>query len=109
MKTLFTLFVVVALSVCAAAETWTGTLSDSRCGAKHAAGTAADLKCIKACMEKGGVPVLVAAEGKVYPIATESVEKVTPLLGQKVTITGKAEKERFSGQLIIVETIVKAE
>lgn len=109
MKTLLTLFVAVSLSVCAAAETWTGTLSDSRCGAKHAAGTAADMKCIEACMKKGSVPVLVAAEGKVFPIATESVEKVTPLLGQKVTITGKAEKERFSGSLIIVETITKSE
>jgi hypothetical protein len=100
---------VFALSLPAAAESWTGTISDSRCGAKHAAGSTADLDCINACMKRGAVPVLVVPGGKVYSIATESVEKVTPHLGKKVTITGKTESQRFAGELIIVESIAKAE
>jgi hypothetical protein len=106
-----TLLLVVGLAsltpIGALAESWTGTLSDSRCGAKHEAASAADVECIKTCMKQGAVPVLVTG-GKVLSIASSSNDKVAPHIGEKVTITGTVERSRF-GQIIVVESITKAE
>lgn len=99
---------VVMVSIGAMAESWTGTLSDSRCAAKHAAASAADVACIKACVNKGAVPVLVTSE-KVYAIASNSNDKVASHLGERVTITGKVETDRRAGDIITVESISKAE
>ena len=70
------------------AETWSGTVSDSMCGAKHTAASASDAACVKKCV-KGGASAVLVTDGKVYPISADSQVKVTPLLGQKVTVTGK--------------------
>jgi hypothetical protein len=74
------------------AETWSGTVSDSMCGAKHAAASASDAACIKKCV-KGGASAVLVSDGKVYQIAPNSQSKVTPLLGQKVTVTGKLDND----------------
>ena len=95
------------MSTGALADSWTGTLSESRCGDKHAAASPSDVQCIKACIKRGAVPALVSG-GKVYTISSSSNDKVAPHLGEKVTITGKVEKDR-SGEFIVVESIVKAE
>lgn len=79
----------------------------SRCGAKHSADTAADVQCIKACIRRGAVPVLLT-DGKVYNIASSSNDKVAPHLGEKVTIQGALEKDRFN-QMLVVDSITKAE
>jgi hypothetical protein len=108
-KRLLLLIVIAAVSpIWAIAESWTGTLSDSRCEQKHVAATAADAACIKDCIKKGAVPVLLTG-GKVYSIASSSNDKVTPHLGEKVTITGKLETDRRAGGIITVESIVKAQ
>jgi len=70
------------------AETWSGTVSDSMCGVKHEAATAADAACVKKCV-KGGAPAVLISDGKVYQIAMESQAKLMPLLGKKVTVMGK--------------------
>ena len=72
----------------ALAETWSGTVSDSMCGAKHVAATAADAACAKKCV-KGGASAVLVSDGKVYQIAMDSQAKMTPLLGKKVTVMGK--------------------
>ena len=69
------------------ADTLNGTISDSKCGAKHEAATEADAKCAASCMKHGAEAVLVT-DGKVLKIAADSKEKVADLVGKKVTITG---------------------
>jgi hypothetical protein len=69
------------------ADSWSGTISDSKCGAKHEAATAADAACAKKCVNGGASAVLVTG-GQVYKIADDSQARVTPLLGKKVTVMG---------------------
>ena len=95
------------LPLCAMAESWTGVLSDSRCGGKHEALTASDLKCLQSCMKKGATPVLMTG-GKMYTISSASFDQVAPHVGEKVTVTGKVEKDR-GGDYITVESIAKAQ
>ncbi len=75
------------LATVAMADTWTGTISDSMCGAKHAAATEGDMKCVEGCMKKGADAVFVT-DGKVLKISADSKDKVTDLVGKKVTVTG---------------------
>jgi hypothetical protein len=86
------LMLVASLSslfaVGAFAETWSGTISDSMCGAKHEGATEADAACVKKCINGGASAVLIS-DGKVLQIAKDSQSKVTPLLGMKVTVKGK--------------------
>jgi hypothetical protein len=70
------------------AETWSGTVSDSMCGAKHEAASASDAACVNKCV-KGGASAVFISDGKVYQIAADSQSKVMPLLGKKVTVMGK--------------------
>ena len=72
------------------AEEWTGAISESGCGLKHADGGAAAEKCVTGCVKKGAAPVFVTG-GKVYKIANG--EKVMDHLGKKVKLTGKLENE----------------
>jgi hypothetical protein len=67
------------------AAEWTGTISEDHCGAKHAAGTAADQKCVETCVKGGAKPVLVS-DGKVLKIADAS--KVQNYLGKRVVVKG---------------------
>ncbi|MCC6537743.1 MAG: hypothetical protein IT162_09355 [Bryobacterales bacterium] len=70
------------------AEEWTGAISESGCGLKHADGGAEG--CVTGCVKKGAAPVFVTG-GKVYKIANG--EKVMNHLGKKVKLTGKLENE----------------
>jgi hypothetical protein len=72
------------------AETLSGVVGDSMCGAKHEADAASDVACIKKCVKGGASPVIIS-EGKVYQISADSKAKVMPLLGDKVTVNGKVE------------------
>ena len=69
------------------AEELTGYISDSHCGAKHDTVSAANTKCINACLKGGSNPVLVS-EGKVINIDAESRDKAVAHAGQKVKIDG---------------------
>ena len=75
-------------AVGAYAESWNGTISEEHCGAKHAAATAADQKCIEKCMQGGAAPVFVSGD-KVYKI--DNPDAVKGHEGHKVTVTGKME------------------
>jgi hypothetical protein len=77
-------------SVAGLAETISGTVGDSMCGAKHEAASASDVACIKKCVKGGASPVILS-EGKVYQISADSQSKVLPLLGDKVVVNGKVE------------------
>jgi hypothetical protein len=93
----------IAFSLCAisafAAE-WSGTISDSKCGAAHADASEKSMKCVQGCVKGGQQPVLVS-EGKVYKIADAS--KVADHLGHKVVVTGD-----LDGDTIKVATVKMA-
>lgn len=89
---------VLALSLfglSAFAEEFNAYISDSKCGAKHAADMNA--KCVQGCVKGGASPVAVVG-GKVYKI--EDPSKVKDMLGKKVTINGK-----LSGDTLSVESV----
>ncbi len=84
------------------AETMSGTVGDSKCGAKHEAAAAADAACVAKCVKGGASPIIIS-DGKVYKITAGSQEKVLPLLGQKVTVNGKVD-----GDTIDIATVEEA-
>lgn len=98
MKKVFALFALAAASTFAAEIS--GFIADSSCGAKHAAGTAADAKCAQGCIKKGGDAVLVTKDGKVYKIDSSSQDKAKSFAGKTVTVNGSV-----SGDTLTVESI----
>jgi hypothetical protein len=97
-KTLAAASVFVSLfAVSAFAETWSGTISDEHCGAKHAAASEADMKCAQKCMGGGAAAVFVSGD-KVYKI--ENQDAIKGHEGHKVTINGK-----MTGDTIHVDSV----
>lgn len=88
----FTLGIVFASSM-AFAESWTGYVSDAKCGAKHNKGTQADINCVTGCIKGGADAVLVVGD-KVVTIANK--EKVADFYGKKVTVTGKLQGDKLT-------------
>jgi hypothetical protein len=78
---LATFLVASVGSVAAVADQMTGYISESGCGAKHSAVSAANTKCVEACIKKGSDPVLVS-EGKVMKFDADSKEKAKAFAGQ---------------------------
>ena len=80
------LFAMLVASAAFAAE-WTGYISETKCGAKHADGSQASIKCVTSCIKGGAKPVLVV-DGKVVSIDnTDAVP--ADLYGKKVTVSGE--------------------
>ncbi len=95
----FAYSVVLGATLCsftAFAESWTGVISESKCGAKHADAPTneASAKCIKGCV-KGGASAVLVTDGKVVMIDKESQAKVMDHLGHKVTVTGKIDGDNL--------------
>ena len=77
----------LAISAFAAGKTYTGTVSDAMCGAKHM-GPAAE--CTRACVSKGSKYALVVGD-KVYTLETSDKTALATLdkqAGAKATVTG---------------------
>jgi hypothetical protein len=94
-------------SAFAATGTWTGTISDSSCGASHAALTehgkqATDKECTGICLTKGAKYVFVN-EGKVVMISNQNFADLKKYAGDRVTVTGN-----LSGDTITITKIVAA-
>jgi len=89
---LFTTATALALTVsafAAKASTYTGTVSDSMCGAKHAM-PGDDAGCTRGCVSKGSKYALVVGD-KVYTLETsdkKSLDTLYQQAGAKVTVTG---------------------
>jgi len=79
-------------SAFAAGKSYTGTVSDAMCGAKHMMGNAAD--CTRACVKKGSKYALVVGD-KVYTLEgkTEGLDKYA---GEKATVTGDAKGDTIT-------------
>ena len=72
-------------------STFTGTVSDSMCGAKHAM-PGDDASCTRACVSKGSKYALVVGD-KVYTLETTDKAALATLdkqAGAKVTVMGTA-------------------
>ncbi len=85
-------------AVSAAADEFTGWISDSKCGAKGA--NAEHKDCAAKCVKGGAAPVLVI-DNKVLKI--DDASKVEGHIGQKVTVTGSVD-----GDTIKVESVKAA-
>lgn len=90
---LLTLVLAAGLTVpsafAAKAQTFTGTVSDSMCGAKHAM-PGDDAGCTRMCVNKGSKYALVVGD-KVYTLDTTDKAALATLdkqAGAKVTVTG---------------------
>ena len=89
---LLSLLLVIGMAVSAFAaggKTFTGTVSDSMCGAKHAM-PGDDAACTRACVSKGSKYALVVGD-KVYTLETSDKAALTTLdkqAGSKATVTG---------------------
>jgi hypothetical protein len=110
MKTLLTVLVVSALgSMPAFAAEFTGYVSDTKCAASNTQKGAASEwvkpaafeACAKQCVKEGSAPVFVTADNKIVKISPEAMDKIMPLLGHKVTLTGKIEGDT----LVKIDTI----
>ena len=77
----------VALALSAWAGEWKGTISDAKCGAKHADASDKSQGCVKACVKGGSAAVFITEDGKVLKI--HNADAVADHLGHKVTLTGK--------------------
>jgi hypothetical protein len=81
-----------SMSGAAAPGTWTGTISDSGCGASHDAMTehgkkGNDKQCTQMCLMKGAKYVFVN-EGKVLMIKNQDLADLKKYAGDRVTISG---------------------
>ncbi len=94
------LFAATMLSMSAAAAEWKGMISDASCGAKHADASESSKKCVQSCIKRGGAPVFISEDGKVYKIDDASKSKVMDHLGDKVTLTGS-----MTGDTIAVDSV----
>jgi hypothetical protein len=77
----------------AADQSWTGKISDSKCGAKHMAGGEHDKKmsdadCTKACV-KGGAKYVFVHEGKVLSLSNQEFADLEKHAGHTVKLTGE--------------------
>jgi len=87
---LLSLLMIVGLaasSAFAAGKTYTGTVSDAMCGAKHM-GSAAE--CTRGCVKKGSKYALVVGD-KVYTLETSdqaALDALDKQAGAKATVTG---------------------
>ena len=83
---------LLSTSASAATGTWTGTISDSSCGASHDAMTehgkkGTDKQCTEMCVMKGAKYVFVS-EGNVLMISNQKFADLKKFAGDHVTVTG---------------------
>jgi len=86
-------------SMTALAGEFTGYLSDEKCAVSGAkAKTAAEWiqpkafeSCVKSCVKSGEAVVFVTEDNKILKIEASSMDKVTPVIGHKVKVTGKVD------------------
>lgn len=103
MKKWFVLGALAAsLTTVASADEMMAYVSDAHCGAKHDKVSEANTKCVDGCMKGGAAPVLVS-DGKVYKVASDSVDKVKEFAGQDVKVNGSVD-----GDTVTVSSIEAA-
>lgn len=89
-----------AVGLLGADQSWTGTISDSMCGASH--GSTPAKQCTTGCVKKGAKYVIVVGD-KVYGISNQTAPGLAKYAGDSVKVTGT-----MSGDTITVSKIAKA-
>src|SRR5258705_8311826 len=85
-----------------AEQTWTGTISDNRCGGDHG-GEVDEHECTLRCVKTGDKYVLVTDFGKkVWPIANQNFAALPERAGQTVKVTGE-----LKDNAIVIATVEK--
>ena len=84
----------------AAEQTWSGTISDSACGAKHEEaaenqGVMADRDCTEACV-RGGSKYVLVVDGKVLQIANQDHKDLATHAGHAVKMTGELNRNAIT-------------
>jgi uncharacterized protein YdeI (BOF family) len=84
----------MAAPALAADKTWNGTISDSNCGAKHAAGEEHGAKmskadCVKACVEQHNAKYVFVSGDKVYNIENQDFAGLKTHAGHNVALSGE--------------------
>jgi hypothetical protein len=95
---------LVPASIAAQAQTFTGTVSDAMCGAKHMM-PGDDADCLRACVQKGSKYALVVGE-KVYTLDAKdkaTLDKLDKLAAAKATVNGEV-----NGDTIEVTSVLAA-
>jgi hypothetical protein len=96
--------VLIPGSFAAKAQTFTGTVSDAMCGAKHMM-PGDDAACLRACIQKGSKYALVVGD-KVYTLDVKdkaTLDQLDKLAAAKATVKGEAD-----GDTIEVSSVAAA-
>ena len=96
------LALVSLFAVGAFAASWSGTIVDEKCGAKHADASEASMKCVNSCV-KGGSAAVFASGDKIYKFSNPDAVKAH--YGHKVMINGKMDKKT---NMIMVKSVKMA-
>jgi hypothetical protein len=97
------IFALLTMRAFAAAQTLTGTVTDTMCGKKHMIPGKSDADCTRECMKaKGDWTYGLVVGNKVYSLTGDNHQFGT-LAGQRVTVTGEV-----TGSTIAVQTITAA-
>jgi len=94
----------VVPAVAAEAQTFTGKVSDTMCGAKHKEGLP-PADCVRACAKHGGKYALVVGD-KVYTLDTSnktSLDELNKLAWEEAKVIGTA-----NGDIISVKSVTAA-
>jgi hypothetical protein len=81
------IFTALAAMAGGKAQTFTGTVSDSMCGAKHTM-DGSPAECTRSCVKEGSSYALVVGD-KVYRL-TGKTDGLDALAGEQATVTGTA-------------------
>lgn len=94
-----TIVLVGASGAFAADQTWTGKISDSKCGAKHMADEhgkkMTDRQCTEACVKNGAKYVFVS-KGKIFQIANQDDADLALHAGHTVKLTGEMKDDSIT-------------
>ena len=81
-----------------AGDSYTGTISDTMCGAKHMMAGSSDAECTRACVKQGSDYALVVGD-KVYTLKGDAAE-LDKFAGQKVKVTGKLDGKTLQASAV---------
>ncbi len=82
----FSLLIVGCMAFAAQAEkSFTGTVSDEHCGAKHSTPSKAAEECVEKCVS-GGAQYVLVSHGKVYKL--DAQDKFKGMGGKRVHVKG---------------------
>lgn len=82
-------------------QSFTGTVSDSMCGAKHMMANLSPAQCTRECVKQGSDYVLVS-NGKIYTLKGDT-KQLDKYAGKNVSVTGS-----LSGNTITAQSISPA-